>query len=160
MNDFRCYTRQELKSFVLGNLPGEKTNEISSHLDQCDVCEDTIVSLENTADNLVGMLQASAGKSHQNDQAAYENNDDFRRALVKSQNVFNDPDPFASNELQSPENELQQIGDYAIISVLARGGMGSVYKARHTRLEKEVALKLLPERKMQNPEAIARFHAK
>ena len=35
--------------------------------------------------------------------------------------------------------------------------MGTVYKALHTRLKRLVALKLLPEHRTQNPEALARF---
>ncbi|MFK7770165.1 MAG: serine/threonine protein kinase [Mariniblastus sp.] len=157
MNDFRCYTRQELKSFILGNLPEEQTDQISTHLDQCNACEDTIVSLENTADNLVELLKGSTNGNHKIHQSPYDNNNDFQRAFVRSQDVFQDPVPLPSRSIDDSHYEQRQIGDYEIVSVLARGGMGSVFKARHTRLEKIVALKLLPERKMQNPEAIARF---
>ena len=159
MNEFRCYTRQELKSFVLGHLPNEKTDEISSHLDQCDICEDTIVSMENTSDDLVSLLHGKPNQRLASDQPVYENNGEFQRALAKSYDVFTNPDPDRSNDsvASSFEYQPQRIGDYEIIAALARGGMGSVYKARHVRLEKEVALKLLPERKMQNNEAIARF---
>src|SRR5208282_3294009 len=50
-----------------------------------------------------------------------------------------------------------KLGPYQIQSVLGAGGMGEVYRARDTRLDRTVAIKILPERLASNSELRARF---
>jgi len=50
-----------------------------------------------------------------------------------------------------------RLGPYEILSLLGAGGMGEVYKARDTRLERTVAVKVLPAHTASSPEARQRF---
>ena len=50
-----------------------------------------------------------------------------------------------------------RLGPYQILAPLGAGGMGEVYRARHCRLEREVAIKVLPEPFAQDPDRLARF---
>jgi serine/threonine protein kinase/Tfp pilus assembly protein PilF len=50
-----------------------------------------------------------------------------------------------------------RLGPYEILSPLGAGGMGEVFKARDTRLEREVAVKVLPASLVKDAEALARF---
>src|SRR5262250_1583053 len=50
-----------------------------------------------------------------------------------------------------------RLGPYEITAPLGAGGMGEVYRARDTRLSREVAIKVLPEHLSSNAEVRARF---
>src|SRR5262245_8095729 len=50
-----------------------------------------------------------------------------------------------------------RLGPYEIRAPLGVGGMGEVYRARDTRLSRDVAIKVLPERVAADPDALARF---
>src|SRR5262245_40325703 len=49
------------------------------------------------------------------------------------------------------------LGNYIILEKLGQGGMGTVYRARHRRMNRIVALKVLPQALSSVPEAILRF---
>ncbi len=51
----------------------------------------------------------------------------------------------------------QRLGPYEIVSPLGAGGMGEVFLARDTRLDREVALKVLPRELASDPDRRARF---
>src|SRR5271169_1534222 len=50
-----------------------------------------------------------------------------------------------------------KLGPYEILAPLGAGGMGEVYRARDTKLDREVAIKVLPPALAQDPERLARF---
>jgi len=50
------------------------------------------------------------------------------------------------------------LGEYTILDQIGAGGMGQVLKARHRRMDRVVALKMLPPKAMRSAEAVKRFY--
>jgi serine/threonine protein kinase len=50
-----------------------------------------------------------------------------------------------------------KLGFYEITALLGKGGMGEVYRARDTKLKRDVAIKILPAEFARDPDRVSRF---
>jgi serine/threonine-protein kinase len=51
----------------------------------------------------------------------------------------------------------QQLGSYQITSLIGKGGMGEVYRAKDTKLKRDVAIKILPDEFSRDTDRVSRF---
>lgn len=65
--------------------------------------------------------------------------------------------PFQFHSLLRNQQRSLVLGEYLILSPLGRGGMGAVYRARHRRMDRTVAIKVLPRGAASDPQAASRF---
>ena len=76
-------------------------------------------------------------------------------SLLKQQaDSFLESGPVSAIKTLSPGAKL---GNFEIVELIGRGGMGEVYRARDSRLKRDVAIKLLPAGLAGDPDRIARF---
>ncbi len=75
------------------------------------------------------------------------------KSLIENQKLT----PFQAKLLMRGRWQGLVLGNYAILEKLGQGGMGAVFKARHTRMGREVCLKVVNSAGRQSPAVIERF---
>ena len=143
-----CFTRDELKDYSIGRIAEPTATRIEKHLGSCEYCEETFVSLDSAEDTLISDIKSSPQEIVQGDGDSVL--DDF---LHRAKNLLVD----SPHRMDDDSGLKTAIGDYELIDNVGRGGMGQVFRARHRRLEKEFAVKVLSGRRMQSFEAVSRF---
>jgi serine/threonine protein kinase len=81
----------------------------------------------------------------------------FPPFLPQVESAFSRADRVTEPNDPGDSEQPKTLGEYELLAKLGEGGMGTVYKARQVRLDKIVALKLLPRDRTGDPLAVTRF---
>ena len=138
-----CPDRETLLRYSLGMLPEEQREPLDSHLDSCPDCQAMIVTLDDADDTAIGRLRMPL--SGESVLAEPQLQDALAAAMGMPART---PDAADMPEM---------LGEYRLIAELGRGGMGRVYKALHTKLDRTVAIKVLPRGRAGEDHATNRF---
>ena len=155
MDRAECYSPQELSDYALGKLNDADSRQVETHLRECLSCEETVASLDDATDSLLRQLGAPLVHTQYEHDAAFVA---AQQKVYQGQRVEHAVGALGEEDHAGLSAEsMPRMRDYALIEPLGHGGMGTVYRARHLKLHCDVAFKLLPERRMQDRQAIARF---
>jgi WD40 repeat protein/tRNA A-37 threonylcarbamoyl transferase component Bud32 len=156
-----CPDHEQLSHFLLGLLTEGEAGQVVEHLAKCTECDAMIETLESQSDLLVERLRQPAPDD------AFRQEPQCQEALARAEIAGSGPgfemsgasQAGAAADRPAPVDPalMMELGEYRLIEELGHGGMGTVYRALHTRLERQVALKVLPRERMSDPRAVARF---
>ncbi len=152
-----CPAPSQLQDFILGKLPEAAEESLVAHLEACPSCEAAVAALDDASDHVVQSLR---GPKQPEEFAAEA---ELAAALARVKELPRKPAAAEARAAgERPENatgeNLGELRDYRLLEKIGEGGMGAVYKAMHTKLDKIVALKVLPSRCIRDEQAIGRFH--
>lgn len=150
MNSVTCFSKKELRSYLLGDLTDEDSVVVASHVENCADCETTVSELDRDSDTLMESLREPV----EQDEAPVSV---YRLAASRAKSIWSESPSDGISDPTDPVSVLPKLRDYELLEPLAQGGMGTVYRARHVRLNRQVALKVLPARWLKNPVVVARF---
>src|SRR5438270_1861641 len=99
--------------------------------------------------------------------AFFADQDQFDRLAEPLRAVLPPPCPAAATPgpgdtvtiCSPPPTEVRRFGDYELLEEIGRGGMGVVYRARHIKLNRTVALKMIRAGELASATEVQRFHA-
>lgn len=147
-----CPSSEELARFCRGEVKNQRLEELASHLDSCSHCQSLLSAVGNSSDELLSELRhLSTLGSTPGETFGSE------IAHVESLSVDLLGEAFDQGPCISPAEVPQRLGEYLLLAPIGNGGMGQVYRAMHSRLEKVVAVKILSPRRLDDARAKARF---
>lgn len=145
---------KNLAAFANGELGETEAAEITMHLESCVACDDTLQSFETQQDDIIAQLQSPPIVDPYTTEFLGRHSVDGLESSFKLLLAQKKP---SENVVGDKLLDVGSIRDYALLEQIGRGGMGAVYKARHTGLDRIVAIKVLPTDRLEDPAAIARF---
>ncbi len=156
MTTMACPPAEQLKAFYLGQLPDDCSDELVAHVGSCSVCQAELETVVDAEDSLIANLRVPDTGSNLDREPACELG--MLRALGALASAY---EPTADEV--SDDREIaslpKTIGEYEIVRALGQGGMGHVYLARHSKLGRFVALKILAGHRLGDRRASQRFEA-
>jgi len=127
-NQSQCPTQDLLRDYIFGLTDDFVSSTIDHHLENCERCNHDLLTIESEETSTGGSKLENAIVA---DAIQSAKQSGFSDAIFETISLDGTYPPSI-------------IGPYRLLQSIGRGGMGRVYKAEHTKLQKTVAVKLLP----------------
>jgi serine/threonine protein kinase len=157
-----CPTPDALRAMSTGLLNDSESSDIVEHIRQCDECRGELEQMDEGDDSLITSLRRPESPS------PFDREPNRQAAIAKALGALaSSRAPHADPAESAAEGGAADVGpqlptviaEYEIVGPLGRGGMGRVFLARHSKLGRRVALKLLADHRLDDPRVRRRFEA-
>lgn len=150
----QCPDHETLRRWNAGTLPHEEFESVADHLESCSACQASLEQLEAPSfvvdQRLAGVTAADLDRAR----TAIEADATTVQAVSSWIADLQSYSPKNFEPSLSVPCELRQ---YEVLKLLGHGGMGEVYHARHKRLKRDVALKVMRSHRQEDPVAQSHF---
>ena len=144
-----CPERELLRDYANGIVSEGQADELTAHVDHCTTCQSWLAGTADLDDSLIGQLRSCGNLDD-----SFEEEPQCRSAMARALGALATAGEVpAEDAIDLPSS----IGDYEIVRHIGRGGMGNVYLAQHTRLDRTVAVKVLASHRLSDPRMHDRF---
>ena len=155
-----CPTPELLADYAFGRCSVQDLEQVAAHVDQCAACQGKLERQDGLDDSFVSKLR------HPLPADLRSADQELEALITQAEAIQLDAEaeksgvgPSAAAEASQPGSGLPiTLGQYELLARLGHGGMGTVYKARHLRLKRFVAVKVISQQRLPDPQAVTRFH--
>ena len=144
-----CPTADDLRRYLAGESASSKFQSLDGHLANCPRCQQRVEELSESRDSISLLIANAVQCPPIHLPVGLQQSLEHIRSEQKSENC---------KGIESMDFEkIMFIRDYRILESIGEGGMGCVFRAIHTRLNRSVAIKILRQDRVNSKEAISRF---
>ena len=147
-----CPAPTQIADCLNGKLDEPVSRVLFAHLETCSHCQQVASDLDGQSDSFVGEIRAS---SVMLESPMLDSQGSCFEMIEKAESLA--VGEGSSAVLDELDKTPRRIRDYQILEPLGFGGMGEVYRARHIRLKRDVAIKLISEHRTDNEVALKFF---
>jgi len=150
-----CPYAESVRALWSGELDEAQASDVEQHLADCPSCGALVDTLVEPSDGIIQSLSSLPPSA--DDELEYRLL--AERLMATTASGESGSSGFVPLRLANPPlGPLPQtLGNYELLSCVGRGAWGAVYRARHTKLDQIVAVKVLDSSRLRSTHAVDRF---